>query len=130
MRVKKTELKETVVKNQALSWNNNSLDVAHSITEFICFQGNFDQGQLLHKINRLLFEFEYARKNHCKFILLTQREKEIIKLVASGSNNPKISKKLFISRRTVEQHRKNINRKLETNSLQEICVFAYAFDLI
>jgi DNA-binding NarL/FixJ family response regulator len=124
------ELKERVVKGQALDLDNKNLDVAHSITEFISFQGNFDKIQLLHKINRVLFEFEYARKNHCKFILLTQREKQIIKLVVSGCNNPEISKKLFISRRTVEQHRKNINRKLEMNCLQEVCVFAYAFDLV
>lgn len=119
-----------VVKGQASDLNTKNLDVAHSITEFISFQGNFDRIQLLHKITRVLFEFEYARKNHCKFILLTQREKEIIKLVVSGCNNPEISKKLFISRRTVEQHRKNINRKLEMNCLQEVCVFAYAFDLV
>lgn len=130
MRVQMNDLKERVVKSQASDLDKIILDMAHSITEFMSFQGNFDKRQLLHKINRVLFEFEYARKNHCKFILLTHREKEIIGLIVSGCNNPQISEKLFISRRTVEQHRKNINRKLEMNSLQEICVFAYAFDLV
>src|SRR5215217_6547104 len=120
MRIRTNELKGMVVENQTLELDKKILDVAHSITEFISFQANFDKRQLLHKINRVLFEFEYARKNHCKFILLTQRETEIIKLVVLGYSNPEISNRLFISRRTVEQHRKNINRKLEMNTLSEI----------
>lgn len=85
---------------------------------------------LIHKLRRIVTEMKYAEKNSFKFCSLTLREKEIIKLIVSGFNNPQISGKLFISRRTVEQHRKNINRKLETNLLPEICVFAYAFDLV
>lgn len=94
------------------------------------FMQNRRQPQFMHKIKRIIEEVKYAERNFKKFCLLTRREKEIIALVASGQNNPDISRKLFISRRTVEQHRKNINRKLEINSLQEVCVFAYAFDLV
>ncbi len=86
--------------------------------------------QLQHKLRRIVSEMRYAERNMDKFCQLTRREKEIIALLVTGLSNPQISQKLFISRRTVEQHRKNINRKLNTNLLTEICVFAYAFDLV
>ena len=85
---------------------------------------------LEHKLKRIYAELNYVEKNKPKFSLLTSREKEIINLLASGFNNPQISQRLFISRRTVEQHRKNINRKLDINTVIELCVFAYAFNLV
>lgn len=82
------------------------------------------------KIKRIISE-ELFRNNHSQeFEQLTERELEILKLVAMGQNNPEISKALFISRCTVEQHRKNINRKLHIRGLKDIMDFAYAFDLV
>ena len=51
---------------------------------------------------------------------LTVRERDVIKLVASGHGNEDIAKILGISRRTVEVHRSNIIRKLGTKSLLNI----------
>lgn len=45
--------------------------------------------------------------------LLTRREKEVLLELAKGKTNTEISKKLFISTRTVEGHRANIYRKME-----------------
>lgn len=91
---------------------------------------NLQEPELLHKLKRVLTEIRYAENNVAKFKQLTGREKEIIGLIASGANNPEISRRLFISRRTVEQHRKNINRKLEVKSLPDIYFFAHAFNLV
>ena len=44
--------------------------------------------------------------------LLTNREREVLKLAAEGCNNPDIAERLFISPRTVETHRNNLMRKL------------------
>ena len=98
--------------------------------DFFLFPIAEQKPHLIHKLRRIVSEMNYVKMNGAKFSLLTDREKEIIKLIVVGNNNPQISQKLFISRRTVEQHRKNINRKLGTNLLPEICVFAYAFDLV
>ncbi len=89
-----------------------------------------DFHKLNNKIKRIIEE-ELFRYNHLKeFRQLTDREAEILKLVALGKSNPEISKELFISRCTVEQHRKNINRKLHVKGLKDIMDFAYAYDLV
>jgi len=82
------------------------------------------------KIQRIISE-ELFKRNHVKnFEYLTLRESEILRLLAEGFNNPQISDQLYISRRTVEQHRKNINRKLNVRNYRDIMSYAYAFDLI
>lgn len=62
--------------------------------------------------------------------LLTDREREILKLIAGEYSNKQIAEALFISERTVETHRKNIFRKTGTNSLVGLIKFAYANNLI
>lgn len=49
-------------------------------------------------------------------IVLTEREKEIAKLIAQEYSNAEIAEKLFISVRTVEGHRSNILHKLNIKS--------------
>lgn len=62
--------------------------------------------------------------------LLTERELEVLRLIAEECSNKQISEKLFISERTVETHRKNIFRKTKTSSLVGLIKFAYANNLI
>lgn len=62
--------------------------------------------------------------------MLTDREREILKLIAKEFSNRDIADQLFISERTVETHRKNIFRKTKTNSLVGLIKFAYANNLI
>lgn len=50
-------------------------------------------------------------------ISLSQREIEVIELIAKEYTNAMIAEALFISERTVETHRKNIFRKTDTKSV-------------
>ena len=45
-------------------------------------------------------------------IHLTEREKGVAKLIASGNKGQQIARRLLLSRKTVETHRSNIYRKL------------------
>jgi two-component system, NarL family, nitrate/nitrite response regulator NarL len=63
-------------------------------------------------------------------IHLTDREKEIIKLIAQEYSNAQIGEKLFISERTVETHRKNIFRKANTKTIVGLMKFAIENKLI
>lgn len=55
---------------------------------------------------------------------LTQREKEIIKLIAEEHSTSEIAEKLFISVHTVSTHRKNILSKLSVKNTAGIVKFA------
>ncbi len=55
---------------------------------------------------------------------LTEREMEVLKLVAKGMNNRDIAKDLFISENTVKNHIRNILEKLHLHSRMEAVVYA------
>jgi len=63
-------------------------------------------------------------------ITLTQREKEILQLLAREYTNEKIADELHISYRTVETHRKNIMQKTKSHNLAGLLKFAYSKSLI
>jgi len=56
--------------------------------------------------------------------LLTTRETEIIRLIAEGFSNKEIGAKLFISHRTVDTHRTNLMKKLNTNNIAGLISYA------
>ncbi|MBQ1611775.1 MAG: helix-turn-helix transcriptional regulator [Muribaculaceae bacterium] len=56
---------------------------------------------------------------------LTNRELEVLKLLASGLNSKEISEQLFISTNTVEYHRKQLLRKTESRNVAELIGNAY-----
>lgn len=62
--------------------------------------------------------------------VLTQREKEILILIANEMQNDEIAEKLFISERTVETHRRNMFTKTKTKSIVGLIKYAIANGLI
>ena len=61
---------------------------------------------------------------------LSERERDIVHLLALGYTNQEIGKKLFISVRTVDTHRAHIMRKLELETRAELIMFALANGVI
>lgn len=61
---------------------------------------------------------------------LTNRENDVLKLVASGYSNKKIAEKLYISVHTVISHRKNITEKIGIKSISGLTVYAILNNLI
>src|SRR6201995_5574504 len=61
---------------------------------------------------------------------LTDREMEVLKLVARGMNNRDIAKELFISENTVKNHVRNILEKLQIHSRMEAVMIAVRQKLI
>jgi DNA-binding NarL/FixJ family response regulator len=58
-------------------------------------------------------------------IKLTNREYEILKLIAVGKPAKIIADELFISSTTVDTHRKNIQKKLNLNKISELVAYAH-----
>ena len=61
---------------------------------------------------------------------LTDREMEVLRLVARGMNNRDIAKELFISENTVKNHVRNILEKLQIHSRMEAVMIAVRENLI
>jgi two-component system NarL family response regulator len=55
---------------------------------------------------------------------LTDRELEVLRLVATGLNNREVAKQLFISENTVKNHVRNILEKLQLHSRMEAVMYA------
>ncbi len=55
---------------------------------------------------------------------LSDREREVLQLMAEGHATADIATRLHVSRKTIETHRKNIMLKLELHSVAELTKFA------
>jgi DNA-binding NarL/FixJ family response regulator len=61
---------------------------------------------------------------------LSERERDVLQLLALGHTNQEIGKRLYISVRTVDTHRAHIMRKLDLSTRAELVLFALAHGLI
>jgi len=57
-------------------------------------------------------------------VALSPRERQIVQLLAEGSNNKEVARALHLSVKTVETHRSNIMRKMEFGSLADLVRYA------
>ncbi|MDX9882901.1 MAG: response regulator transcription factor [Prolixibacteraceae bacterium] len=75
------------------------------------------------------FSGSVSTKN-CKPYHLTDREIEIIELLAKGFQTKEIASQLSVHPTTIESHKENIKQKLGKNTVIEIVVFAYKNGLL
>ena len=61
---------------------------------------------------------------------LTERELEVLKLVAEGRSNPDIARALVLSHKTVERHLSNIFTKLDVPSRTAAAAYAHEHGLM
>jgi two-component system, NarL family, response regulator NreC len=75
-------------------------------------------------------EGKKALKTRTSWETLTQREREILKLIAEGYRNKEIADYLCISVKTVEKHRANLMDKLDLHSVSALTAFAMEKGLV
>jgi two-component system response regulator NreC len=61
---------------------------------------------------------------------LSQREREVLKLIAEGYKNKEIAEDLCISLKTVEKHRANLMKKLDLHNAASLTVYAVEKGLV
>ncbi len=66
----------------------------------------------------------------CEPVILSDRENEIITLIAEGLTNIQIAEQLFLSNHTVNTHRKNIMSKLGVKNTAGIVMYAVKTNLV
>jgi DNA-binding NarL/FixJ family response regulator len=65
-----------------------------------------------------------ARGQADSFDLLTDREKEVLQLLAEGRSNKEVAVQLNVGLSTVETHRANLMQKLSLHNTAEIVLYA------
>ncbi len=65
-----------------------------------------------------------TNSNTKEILLLSIREKEILKLIGDGKNTNEIAEALFIAKSTVDTHRKNILKKISINGKTDLIRYA------
>lgn len=96
-------------------------------------KGNrFFCGQLLEIIQRANIDIHDIDVDGftCEAVILTERETEIIKLIAEGLTNGQIAELLFLSTHTINTHRKNIMSKLGVRNTAGIVMYAVKTELV
>jgi len=76
------------------------------------------------------FPKKEAKITNASYDTLTSREQEIMVFLAEGLSSKEIAEKLFISPKTVDNHRTNILRKLNLHSTIELIRYAARLGII
>ncbi len=94
--------------------------------------GRFFCGQILEAIRREAIDVDDLDivELNCEPVVISDRELEVIKLIAEGYTNVEIAEKLFLSPHTVNTHRKNIMQKLGVNNTAAIVMYAVKSQLV
>lgn len=84
-----------------------------------------------NEVMSLMFEkVKQDKKQEIAIEQLTPREIEILILITEELSSEEIGKKLFISSRTVETHRKNILAKTKVKTIVGLIKFAFQYGLV
>lgn len=79
-------------------------------------------------LNHVVHKKDNSRLQRSYF--LSEREKQVLKLIANGFTSKEISKTLFLSFHTVTTHRKNICKKLKVNKVSDVVACAYRMNIV
>lgn len=135
--------KYPIVKRVILSMHDEGLLVKQILKEGVdgYLLKSIQQTELKMALHQIMDGFPYVSPEITRMVLadmnseqpeelLSERERQILNLIAKEFSNKQIAEKLFISERTVETHRKNIFRKTNTTSLVGLIKYAFANNLI
>ena len=86
-----------------------------------------DATYIAPKISGFKFDEEKAREENVEFLMkprLSEREREVLQMMAEGKGTKEIAADLHLSAKTVETHRQHLMDKLEIYSVAELTKFA------
>lgn len=80
--------------------------------------------------NMLLNDYVSGQSSSSPLELLSEREREVLQLLAEGNTNKEAAHKLKLSRKTIDWHRNRIMSKLRFETIADLIKFAIKEDLI
>jgi DNA-binding NarL/FixJ family response regulator len=106
-----------------------SADLIYSI-KMVSEGNSFLDPRMSKRVMDKFSQMTSSKDDFIKYGKLTHREKNILQLIAEGKSNKAIAGKLYISPKTVENHRMNIMRKLNIHNSIGLIKFALRLGLI
>ncbi|MEL6812836.1 MAG: response regulator transcription factor [Bacteroidota bacterium] len=110
--------------------NSATQKVIHTIKQ-VYYNSFYYDNEVLKAIRGL---HNSNAKNDSKTVFdeefITPREKEVLTLICQQLTSGEIADKLFISKRTVEVHRKNLLEKADVKNIAGLVIFAIQNDLV
>ncbi len=90
---------------------------------------NYFLGLTTEEQEKIIKKYELKENTEAKINhnVLSNRELEILTLIAEGFTSNEIADKFLLSKRTIDNHRSNIMNKLELTSLPELLKYAIEF---
>lgn len=118
-------VKSYVKKDCDLGEIINAVEETSRGNKFFC-------GQILETIQRASIDVNDIDFDSfsCEAVILSERENEIIILIAEGMTNAQIAEHLFLSNHTINTHRKNIMSKLGVKNTAGIVMYAVKTNLV
>jgi DNA-binding NarL/FixJ family response regulator len=101
-----------------------AIKILYSGQKYICTETS----RRLKNLNKFLDGIEHTLR--AKDEIFTQREREILELLAQGKSSRETGDMLFITERTVETHRKNMLEKSDAKNTVELIAYASALGLL
>jgi DNA-binding NarL/FixJ family response regulator len=90
----------------------------------------FISPEISEKVLDGYLEGKKTLKTETRWNSLTQREKEVLKLIGEGYKNQEIADYLCISPKTVDKHRSNLMEKLRRHNIAELTAYAIEKKLV
>lgn len=109
--------------------NSSQIEVLGAVKKVLNGETYFSS-DVNESLNQKVEEGANTKSDLVIFSQLTEREIEILKLVALGKTNKEMGEALFISHRTVDTHRTNLMKKLEINNVAGLIRYAFKNGLI
>jgi DNA-binding NarL/FixJ family response regulator len=124
------EVKSRAVLSGAVGWvyKGESIEVLIKAIEKVhmgeAWLDRFTMASVVGEMSRRRNEIDQDSEE-AKTDSLTERELEVIRLVAEGLHNKEVASRLFISEATVKHHLTSVFSKLELSSRFALIIFAY-----
>lgn len=111
-------------QQQLKQYSTNSGELDEIINYLVSMQKEDIADHIINVRQLIAFDSKSESDKLKNKIKLTKREIQILKLICQGLTNNEIADKLYISNRTVDNHRANLLSKTETKNTASLVAFA------
>lgn len=117
---KKGENRSMISTNSCIEWNGNKQKFQLILWRDMTEKFKSPAFCVRYKIGKSVYNYSSAQAKHREGDILTDKEKEVISWFQQGFSSKIIADKMDLSPFTVDNHKKNILTKLQTNSMDSV----------